>query len=346
MRWIFAVIGLVAIFLTAPNTSAQGLLLAESDSHVLVSENSAREKLILGYVVSAAENTLQDNIRVYGALSGVNVYDSSGGLSFSVSGVENGWSLIEYSLRGTLQVGDRSDVTVEFTKAVENIDGNRVYKLRYKWTIIPTSYQIITRLPAGASLVSTTENPSELYTENSSLYLRYSGALRDSFNTHIVFKLEASPAVENQQVVGGPGGQVEGDKTPLYVALVAAAVASVFAVWAFLRIRAKKPPVKALETAPEVVLKGAEKAVAPKTMSKEDIEKILKILSDHERKILEELIKEDGLTQATLCGRTGIPKATMSRVLQKLEDKGLVRRVGYGMSKKVMLTGLAKRWKG
>jgi hypothetical protein len=297
---------------------------------VSIGENLAREKVILEYVVSQSpENLLRDNLRIRGAVSSVSVYDSEGGLSFSVDCLENEWSLIGYSLRSTLGAGDRSEVTIEFTKAVENLGGNRKYKIQYQWSIPPTSYQIITKLPKGSSLTSTSENPSEFYTENESQYMRYSGVMVNSFQTYIVFK--APPSEEAQPLEEGP--QAEEGQTPLpYVVLAIAAVASLISVWAIRRTHAIKPP-KAPERAPEV-------------MPRVDIEKILGMLHENERKIIEELIKEDGLTQATLCGRTGIPKATMSRVLQGLEGKGLVRRVGYGMSKKVMLTGLAKGWSG
>jgi uncharacterized membrane protein len=296
---------------------------------VSIGENLAREKVILEYVVSQSpENLLQDNLRIHGAVSSVSVYDSEGGLSFSVDYLENEWSLIGYSLRSTLGAGDRSEVTIEFTKAVENLGGNRKYKIQYQWSMAPTSYQIITKLPKGSSLTSTSENPSEFYIKDKSQYMRYSGAMVNSFQTYIVFKVPPSEGAQPPE----EGPQAEEGQTPLpYVVLAIAAAASLISVWAIRRTRAIKPP-KAPERAPEV-------------MPRVDIEKILGMLHENERKIVEELIKEDGLTQATLCGRTGTPKATMSRVLQGLEGKGLVRRVGYGMSKKVMLTGLAKGWK-
>ena len=70
------------------------------------------------------------------------------------------------------------------------------------------------------------------------------------------------------------------------------------------------------------------------------------MLTVHERKVVGELIKEDNLTQMELCSRTNTPNATMSRTLQRLEGKGVVRRRGYGLSKRVLLTRWAKRCKG
>jgi len=326
----FGLLVILIALMVAPTGSGQAsLLLIKSDSYVSIGENLARERVILEYAVSQSpENILRDNLRIRGAISSVSVYDSEGRLSFSVDYLENGWSLVRYTLRDTLRAGDRTQVTIEFMKAVENIGGNRAYKIQYRWSTPPTSYQVIAKLPRGSSLISTSENPSEFYTENESQYMRYSGVMMSSFQTYIVFKVPPSEGAQPPE----EGPQAEEGQTPLlYVVLAIAAVASLISVWAIRRTRAIKPP-KAPERAPEV-------------MPRVDIEKILGMLHENERKIIEELIKEDGLTQATLCGRTGIPKATMSRVLQRLEGKGLVRRVGYGMSKKVMLTGLARRWK-
>lgn len=61
--------------------------------------------------------------------------------------------------------------------------------------------------------------------------------------------------------------------------------------------------------------------------------------------MVKQLFKKDNVTQRVLCERTGIPKATMSRVLQRLENKGIVSRAGYGASKRVLLTKWTKRWR-
>ena len=43
------------------------------------------------------------------------------------------------------------------------------------------------------------------------------------------------------------------------------------------------------------------------------------------------------MNQADLSARTEIPKSTLSRILRDLEDRGLVFRYDYGMSKMVKL---------
>lgn len=334
MRQLLAILGVLILLLITPITSAQeSLLLSESNSYVLISENSASEKIILKYVIPQnPENTLQDNLRVRGTLSNVNVYDSEGGLSFSVENIENNWSLIKYTLRESLSGGDRSNVTAEFTIAVENTGGNRVCRIGYKWSTLPTSYQIVAKLPKKSSLKSTSKDPSETYTENESLWMRYSGVMTDSFQTHIVFTTPSpeGPSAEEEQP---PEEKQEGEglALPLYVILSIVAVVALLATWTIWRRVIK--PTRELEKAPEVVPRPS-------------VEKVLGMLHKNERKVVEALIQEDNLTQTELCGKTDTPKATMSRILQGLEQKGVVRRVKHGMSKKVMLAEWIKEWKG
>lgn len=64
---------------------------------------------------------------------------------------------------------------------------------------------------------------------------------------------------------------------------------------------------------------------------------MLKLLKGNERKIIETLIDHGEMNQTELSERTGIPKSTLSRTLQDLEARDLVRRYENGMSKMVKL---------
>jgi len=68
-----------------------------------------------------------------------------------------------------------------------------------------------------------------------------------------------------------------------------------------------------------------------------DQREMLKLLKGNERKIVEVLMDHGEMNQTELSGRTGIPKSTLSRVLQGLEIRGLVYRYEEGMSKMVKL---------
>ncbi|WP_052302944.1 helix-turn-helix transcriptional regulator [Archaeoglobus veneficus] len=66
---------------------------------------------------------------------------------------------------------------------------------------------------------------------------------------------------------------------------------------------------------------------------------LLKTLKENERKIVEALINYGEMTQAELAVRTGIPKSTLSRILQDLETRGIIIRYNSGMTKTVKLRG-------
>jgi len=64
---------------------------------------------------------------------------------------------------------------------------------------------------------------------------------------------------------------------------------------------------------------------------------LLKILKGNEKRVIEALMEYGEMNQADLSARTGIPKSSLSRILQDLEDRSLVFRYDYGMSKMVKL---------
>jgi len=69
----------------------------------------------------------------------------------------------------------------------------------------------------------------------------------------------------------------------------------------------------------------------------EDEAGLLKILKGNEKRVIEVLMEYGEMNQADLSARTGIPKSTLSRILRDLEDRGLIFRYDYGMSKMVKL---------
>lgn len=63
-----------------------------------------------------------------------------------------------------------------------------------------------------------------------------------------------------------------------------------------------------------------------------DYEKILKLLNENERKVIETLLKESSLTQKKIQLRTALPKSTLSRTLKRLELRGLVKTSIVGIT--------------
>ncbi len=74
-----------------------------------------------------------------------------------------------------------------------------------------------------------------------------------------------------------------------------------------------------------------------KAAPEDDKAGLLKILKGNEKKVIEALMEYGEMNQADLSARTGIPKSTLSRILQDLEDRSLIFRYDYGMSKMVKL---------
>jgi len=64
---------------------------------------------------------------------------------------------------------------------------------------------------------------------------------------------------------------------------------------------------------------------------------LLNLLKGNERIVAEALMNYGEMNQADLSARTGIPKSTLSRTLQNLEERGLIFRSDNGMSKMVKL---------
>lgn len=64
---------------------------------------------------------------------------------------------------------------------------------------------------------------------------------------------------------------------------------------------------------------------------------ILNILNKNEKTVIQELMSVREMTQVELQKRTGISKATLSRTLKSLENKGLIVRFRAGMTNKVKL---------
>ena len=63
----------------------------------------------------------------------------------------------------------------------------------------------------------------------------------------------------------------------------------------------------------------------------------LKILKGNEKRVIEALMEYGEMNQADMSAQTGIPKSSLSRILQDLEDRSLIFRYDYGMSKMVKL---------
>ena len=89
----------------------------------------------------------------------------------------------------------------------------------------------------------------------------------------------------------------------------------------------------------ERIITRIERAtVEPKEITKENYQKVLDSLHEEEKKIFEILIESKGTAyQSDLIGKTGLSKVRITRILDKLEGKGLIERKRRGMTNSVVL---------
>jgi len=255
--------------------------------------------------------------------------DSDGPLQYENT-FENGYTKVEFFFRSTLSSGDRSTVTIQFTKGVGPAQDGELYAIGYQWTWAPVLTRVVMKLPKNSELLDTSENSTSVYTENGALMVKWVKVMENSFGTDVGFRLLSAPPADNQENMETVPPQPESSDVSLYVTAIA--LAFLFAGAIIVIARPKKP--------------RQPKAIEPKApLPKLDIDKILQLLSDNERAVVNLLLKQDNVAQKILCEKTGTPKATMSRTVKNLESKKLVKSVGVGAWKRVRLTRWVKQWK-
>lgn len=85
-------------------------------------------------------------------------------------------------------------------------------------------------------------------------------------------------------------------------------------------------------------IKKIKEQVNPKKISKENYKKIIKNLSKDEKLVFENVINSEGtIFQSDLTEKTGLNKVKITRILDRLEGKGLIERKRRGMTNIVIL---------
>lgn len=78
--------------------------------------------------------------------------------------------------------------------------------------------------------------------------------------------------------------------------------------------------------------------IEPKKITKEHYQKILSKLNDDERLVFDKIIESEGtIFQSDLVDKTKFTKVKVTRILDKLEGKGLVERKRRGMTNVIIL---------
>jgi len=85
-------------------------------------------------------------------------------------------------------------------------------------------------------------------------------------------------------------------------------------------------------------IKTVKQQVEPKKITKENYQKIMGNLNSDEKLILGKVIESEGMIfQSDLVSKTKFAKAKVTRILDKLEGKGLIERRRHGMTNVVIL---------
>jgi|WetSurMetagenome_2_1015567.scaffolds.fasta_scaffold1023461_1 uncharacterized membrane protein len=86
--------------------------------------------------------------------------------------------------------------------------------------------------------------------------------------------------------------------------------------------------------------KTIRQQIEPKKITRENYQKIMDGLTKEERTILERLIDSKGTSfQSDIVEKTGFGKVKVTRILDRLEGKGLIERRRRGMTNVIVLKG-------
>lgn len=85
-------------------------------------------------------------------------------------------------------------------------------------------------------------------------------------------------------------------------------------------------------------IKKVKEQIEPKKITKENYQKILSTLNPEEKTVFEKIIESEGtIFQSDLVEKTNFSKVKVTRIIDKLEGKGLVERRRRGMTNVVIL---------
>ena len=85
-------------------------------------------------------------------------------------------------------------------------------------------------------------------------------------------------------------------------------------------------------------IKRVNRQVQPKKISKESYQKVMSELEKDEKEVLRNIIENNGtIFQSSLVDNTGFGKVRVTRILDKLESRGIVERKRRGMTNNIVL---------
>ena len=92
------------------------------------------------------------------------------------------------------------------------------------------------------------------------------------------------------------------------------------------------------EKVTETKIVKVKEQITPREITKDNYQKVMKELADDEKLVLEKIIESQGtIFQSDLVEKTGLTKVKVTRILDKLEGKGIIERKRRGMTNVVIL---------
>lgn len=261
------------------------------------------------------------------------VYYSGGPLAFSVS-EDVGWKNLTFPLPRA-QGKPRVDVFIEYISQRMTSKSEGVWKLEFSTPVTASRSIIKIGFPRNSTILNWT--PYRFSPAPDILYI-YPDTFYVNFTATYQFK------------GGGVGSEDDKNSNNLYAYALAFAAFMVVLVYVLLKVLRRKHP----ETIPaqQPQAEASNEVSAPEASVQEDSgqegvngrelkESVSKMLEENELKVVDVLRGfEEEITQAQVYHTTGIPKASLSDIMNRLERRNIVERTREGRVKWVKL----KKW--
>jgi len=218
-----------------------------------------------------------------------------------------------------INLGEQKDgysFTAEYTSDFFTIKNSSVWTFSYLYTNLEDieNVKLTLVLPQNTQINSFTEG-GVVYTDNGMLKIEWT--LPPASQS---FALDAEYSFSSSR----PNPNTDNSLFPA-IGLSSIIIIAIGALYLFYKQKMKKP------------LHISEKHTDKHEFS-EGQKDIMKTLTVNERGIVNELFSAKEITQKKIGLKTGIPKATLSRTLKRLEAKTIIETRGYGTTRLVGLT--------
>ena len=308
---------------------SSSLACANSISHITVGVEKSGRVHVKETITVSDINTLPP-LTLPSDASEITVYDTIGPLSYQRS--EAGDNLVIENPGRSLR-----DVAIEYSTNVLTSKSDSVWRLSFKLPTTASRTIIKIEFPSNSTIFNWT--PYRFSVGPADILYIYPDVDETNFTATYQFGGEKEP----------PPTPPDQPVSMVQVAVAAVVLIVILAVYVILRRRSpSRPGIKIAEMEIKhsggntVVSIGQESVIGrPVKGVRELKESVERMLEDNERKVLDVLASHDEeITQAQIYHTTGIPKASLSDIMNRMERRNLIERTKDGRVKWVKL----KKW--